>query len=437
MERNNFIIAALLCGMGSSAWASGFAVSGKSASSLGNANSGTAVHAEDAGVVYSNPAAMLDLDGSRFSVVFNTIHSDLSFKDKGSSTSGPSSATVDDPHFVPNFYYVRALDEDLRFGFGIYSPYGLGLDYDDDWKGRYITTESSVRTVNFNPAIAFRASDKLNLGFGVELQYLDASLSNAMDFGTICYAYESYGYLPGGYCAGEGMVPQGSDGSQTLSGDNWALGYSFGLTYDHSEATRLGMSFHSATRHDITGTSDFKGAPDALQAMDMFTDTGANLGIMLPETLSLGISHQATPRLQLLADATWTGWGRYEELVVDFNNNTPTSRTRENWHSTWRLAVGGHYRLNDDWLLRAGYAHDPTPIPDPQHRTPRVPDSDRDWLALGANAKLKKGLDMDLALFYNLPNKVKIDNTDSLGHNLKGEFEAEILYLTAQLNWAF
>lgn len=429
MRYHHTILVLALAGLSASAWGGGFAISGKSASNLGNAFSGTGVLAEDASVVYTNPAAMQELQGQHFSVLVHSIGSDLQFTDEGSNVSGPARTRVDDPHYVPNLYAVSPLAEDVRFGIGIYSPFGLGLDYDDDWQGRYITTNSHMRIVNVSPALSFDVDDRLNLGFGIDFQYLEATLENAVDFPTICGAYLAAGYL--GSCTASG------DGSQTLNGSNWTVGYSLGLTYDLSRATRLGMSFHSATRHDITGTSEFKDQPAELLALDMFDDTTARLTLMLPETLDLGLSHRLSPRLQLLADATWTRWSRYDELYVDFANNTPSSRSEENWQDTWRLSVGGNYRLTEAWLLRGGFSHDPTPVPDAQHRSPRVPCATRNWLALGSNVVLEKGMDLDLALSYTLPVSYRIDNTDSLGHTLEGEYESEILYLTAQLNWAF
>jgi len=427
MKVISIMLAALLAGLSGSVCASGFAISGKSASNLGNAFSGTSVLAEDASVVYTNPAAMQQLQGQHFSALVHSIGSELQFSDAGSNVSGPASTRVDEPHYVPNLYAVSPLGEDVRFGVGIYAPFGLGLDYEDDWQGRYITTNSHMRIVNFSPALAFRIDERLNLGLGIDFQHLDATLENAVDFDAICLAYAPIL----GSCTSKG------DGSQRLNGSNWAVGYSFGLTYDLSETTRLGMSFHSATRHDIAGDSDFENQPDELIALDIFSDTGGNLTLMLPETLDLGLSHRLSPRLQLMADATWTRWSRYDELVVEFDNRTPTSRTEENWHDTWRLSLGGNYRMNEAWLLRAGLSHDPTPVPDARHRSPRVPCATRNWLSLGSNVVLDQGVDLDLALSYTLPVSYKIDNTDSLGNNLRGEYDSEILYLTAQLNWAF
>ncbi|MGM0595253.1 MAG: OmpP1/FadL family transporter [Pseudomonadota bacterium] len=441
MKIKYLIGGAVLFALHTNAMASGYAISGKSTSNLGSAFSGTAVLAEDAGVAYTNPAAMQDLSGSHFSATMQSITSDLTFTDEGSSDafgnplSGPDSTSVDDPHYVPNLYLVTPLNEAVRFGFAIYAPYGLGLDYDDDWKGRYTTTGSDLQLVNFSPSLSFDASERLNLGFGIDFQYLNATLKNAVDYGAACFQLNNSNGFPTSGCA----TPQGEDGSQELTGSNWAVGYTLGLTYDLNEATRLGATFRSATRHDVDGESDFEGRPSEFDGVpyiqDMFTDTDASLTLVVPESLNLGISHRLSPRLQLLADATWTRWSRYDELVVAFDDNTPTSRTEQNWENTWRLAVGGNYRLNDKWLLRAGYAHDPTPIPDAEHRSPRIPGTTRNWLALGGNVTLDQGLDLDLGLAYALPERYKIDTTDSSGHNLKGEFESEILYLSAQLNW--
>ncbi|MCW9089547.1 MAG: OmpP1/FadL family transporter [Gammaproteobacteria bacterium] len=427
MNKKQLILAAVLGSLCSTALAGGFSIRGKSASSLGNGTAGTAVLAEDASVVYNNPAAMQDLDGTHFSMLLHTIVSDVQFEDKGSNISGPTTSSVDDPHFVPNLYYVKTLQEDMRFGLGIYAPFGLGLDYDDEWMGRYITTSSDLKVINISPALSFRASNKMNLGVGIDLQYLDATLANAVDFGTICAAYSIAS------CAD----PQNNDGSQELTGSNWALGFSFGLTYDIDALTRFGLSYHSATRHDVEGDSDFEGTPVELQAMDMFTDTGGSLTLNLPETLSLGLSRQISPQLQLLADATWTRWSRYDALVVEFDNNTPTSTTEQNWQDVWRFSVGGNYRLNETWLLRAGFSHDQTPIPNAQYRSPRVPDTDRNWFSLGSRTRLNPEMELDLAIAYTPPKSYRIDRTDSLGHILNGEYESEILYLTAQFNWQF
>lgn len=175
MKVKPIVLAATLCGLSSGALASGFALSGKSASNTGNAFSGTTTLAEDASVVFSNPAAMQDLEGSQFSALLSTVTPNLRYNDKGSNTGVTTDTSVTDPHYIPNLFYVNALSSDVRFGFGIYAPFGLGLDYDDNWAGRYTTTGSDLQIINFSPAISFKASEKTNLAFGVDIQYLNAT----------------------------------------------------------------------------------------------------------------------------------------------------------------------------------------------------------------------------------------------------------------------
>jgi long-chain fatty acid transport protein len=427
MQVRQLALGGVLACLGSNAWGSGFAISGKSVSGLGYALAGTTVMAEDAGVVYGNPAAMRSLEGRHFSALLHAIPADIHFDDHGSSVSGSTSEQVDKVHLVPGLYYTNTNDQ-ISYGLGIYSPFGLGVDYKDNWVGRYHSTSSALRTINISPAIAFSASDKLDIGFGIDFQYADADLRKAVDFGTICYA--SFGPTA---CAGMGLAPQQNDGSNTLTGKSWAVGYSLGLSYDLTEATRLGLSFHSAMRHDVTGDSEFTGVPSAFSGT--FTDSGASLTMMLPETLSLGMRHTVSPRMEVVADYTWTRWSRYDELVVRFTNGLPPAVDENKWHDSNRYAIGMNYRWQQDWLLRAGAVYDLTPIPDAQHRSPRVPDSDKLSLALGSKVTFSDRVDMDMAVFYTLPTNSDINNTDSFGHTLKGSYDAQSAYFSLQLNW--
>lgn len=440
MSHQKLIMAVLLAAASGNSLASGFALSGKSASSLGNGLSGTAVSAEDASVIYGNPAAMRDLEGEHFSALLHLINTDVKFDNKGSTsngspTTGDAHEHVNKNHIIPNFYYLKTLNEDLTFGFGIYTPFGLSLEYDDNWVGRYHSTESSLRTINFSPAIAFSPSDKLNLGFGVDFQYFSSELNKEIDFGRICEVYEARGYIPVGTCSSPGveLVAQQDDGSNTLTGDNWAMGYSLGMTYDLNEATRLGASFHSSTRHDVEGNAQFSGVPDIFAGT--FHNSDASLTLMLPETLSLGVRQVVTPRLEVMADYTWTRWSRYDELLVKFTNGLTPAVEENNWKDSSRFAVGMNYRLQDDWLLRSGITYDQTPVPDAEHRSPRVPDEDKLSLGLGSNVGLNDSMDLDFALFYTLPTSTDINNTDSLGHTLKGSYETQTTYLSMQFNW--
>ncbi|WP_127478758.1 OmpP1/FadL family transporter [Sulfurivermis fontis] len=423
-------IALLLCAASGAGWAAGFALSDKSVSSLGSAFAGTAAQAQDASVVYTNPAAMQRLTGSSLSIAVHQIAPTARYSDAASTVSGPNPGDAGPTRLAPNLYMVAELAPEYRFGLGVYVPFALGLEYDDRWPGRYHSIKSEMTTVNISPALSWQLTPALAVGGSIDFQYLTAELSQAVDFGTICVAQ-----LGGPACTSLGLAPQQSDGKQTLKGDNWTTGYSLGLHYAPTPQWQFGAVYHSDTRQNISGTSDFANVPAAFAGT--FTDSGGKTRVHLPESVSLSAAWAVTERLTLLADYTWTAWSRHKEFRVDFANTLADSVSTYNWHDTGFYALGLDYRLAPQWRLRAGVAYDESPVPDPEHRTPIGPDNDRRWYAVGATYAPDQTFSLDLALAHVDVEDALINNTDSLGHTLNGRFRLSGRYLSAQTSWRF
>lgn len=407
--------------------AAGFAISAKSVSALGNAFSGTTAQVEDASVAYNNPAGMAKLDGRHLSLGLHTIHPEVRFDDNGSNTPGVGDS-AGKTKYVPNLYYVTAISDDVTVGLAIYSPFGLGLDYGSDWSGRYFSTRSDLKTLNISPSLSFKASERFAIGVGIDVQYLEADLRKQVDFGAFAGASTT------------------QDGTQTLTGEDWATGFTLGLLYDLSDATRLGLTFHSATRHDVDGDSRFDIPTAALAnvvpntggatVQQLFSNSAAAVTLHLPEQLSIGLAHDYSDRLTLMADLTYTHWSRYQSLSVELDNNLGTVTEAKNWENVWRAAVGANYRLTPRWQVRGGLAYDASPVP-AGTRDPRVPDNDRRWYTLGANYTASESLTVDAAVAYLEMNEAASSLTDRLGHTLVGDYSVDTLYLCLQANLAF
>jgi long-chain fatty acid transport protein len=411
--------AIILWAAGSGAWAAGFAVSDKSVSSLGSAFAGMAAQAQDASVVYTNPAAMQHLSGSTLSLGAHSITPQATYTDRGSNTGGTDPGDAGRSKLAPNLYYVTELSPGTRFGIGVYAPFALGLEYDTQWPGRYRSIESHLTTLNIAPALSWQLTPVLSLGGSLDFQYLTAKLSQAVDFGAIINP----------------ALAGTMDGSQTLSGDSWDTGYSLGLHYAPTERLNLGATYHSDTRQNIDGTSDFEGVPAPLAGM--FTDSAGSTRVHLPESLSLSAAWAAGERLTLLADYTWTAWSRHRDLVVHFANGLPDSTSVYNWHDVGFYSLGASYRLSPSWLLRAGVAYDESPVPDAAHRSPLGPDNDRRWYALGLNYVAGASFSIDAALAYVDVADAAIDSTDALGHTLTGEYSLNGRFVSVQANWRY
>lgn len=67
-------------------------------------------------------------------------------------------------NIVPNFYFVAPLSPRWSVGLGVNAPYGLVTDYGDAWIGRFQAIKSSIRTINVNPGVAWKAANNVSLG---------------------------------------------------------------------------------------------------------------------------------------------------------------------------------------------------------------------------------------------------------------------------------
>ncbi|HCF29121.1 MAG TPA: aromatic hydrocarbon degradation protein, partial [Cyanobacteria bacterium UBA11049] len=307
------------------------------------------------------------------------------------------------------------------------SPFGLKTKYNQNWVGRYYAIDSELTTININPTLAAKLTDNLSVGVGVNLQYADAKLTNAIDFGLIGFSNR----LP--------TRPQAADGFVKLAGEDWSWGYNLGLLYEPSQNTRIGLAFRSPITHNLEGDADFD-VPTAaarLTATGRFTDSDIRAKLKLPATVSLNAYQQLSLRLAATADITWTGWSRFEELRVKFDNPVqPDNVLPENWHDAFRYSLGLNYALNNAWQLRAGVAYDESPA-DEKYITPRIPDSSRTWLAIGASFKPCDSLSFDVGYAHLFVDDTEINQVSTTNGNLRGKFDNHVDIIGLQVNWMF
>ena len=433
--------------------AAAFALIEQGVKGLGNAYAGGAASAEDASTVFYNPAGMTRLSGRQFVAAGHLVKPSTKFSDGGShiaaalgaaALTGGDGGDAGDLALVPNFYYTQDLGNGYHFGIGINVPFGLATEYDGDWKGRYQAVRSEIKTMNINPAFAFKASDALSLSVGVNIQYLDAELTQAVDFSVACL-----GTFGGVACAGAGLAtPQNpnTDGFSSNTADDWGTGFNVGALYELSSATRAGLAYRSKINYKLQGDGDFTlpaavSGGASLQAASLragFADTPITAYITVPESWSASLYHQVNSRWAVMGDVTHTQWSRLPELRIDFENSLKSDGVEAlNWENTWRYSVGATYFQNDRWTWRGGIAYDESPIPNPESRTARLPDNDRKWLAFGGSYNGSKGMTVDFGYAHLFISDPQINRTGALGDVLIGTYSNTVDILSAQLNWSY
>ncbi|MDI1309654.1 MAG: outer membrane protein transport protein [Methylotenera sp.] len=409
------LLSFVIFSMPMAAQAAGFALIEQSASGLGNAFAGGGAVAEDASTIFFNPAGMTYIQGTQLVGAIHLIKPSAEFNGSisGTGKAGGDGGDAGDLSFVPNFYYKIDLTDSLKFGVGVNVPFGLKTEYDKDWIGRFQAIKSELKTVNINPAIAFKTNDQLSIGMGVSAMWAQAELTSSVN------------------AAGDPQVK--------IKGDDWGFGFNLGAIYQATMDTRVSIAYRSKVKQNLEGTSrsTFK-ALDGIPSQMLNTDITAKVN--LPETFSVSTFSKIDDKFDLMGDVTWTRWNQLKELNVIRANGTTLSGTNENWSNTMRYSIGANYHYSDELKLRAGLAYDEEAISD-QYRTARIPGNDRKWVSLGANWKVSPNSNIDVGFAHLFISDASIDdnriaNGKGEGH-LIGTYDGSVNILSAQYTHNF
>ena len=423
--------------VGGTAAASGYAVREQGAVAQGASFAGATAHASSPSALFFNPAAIALLSGQQAafsgSLILPRIAPDTGDAARGAAfghapITGTLSGDAASDAVVTALYGTARIGSDLSLGIAATSPWGLVTKYDAGFIGRYHALTSELRTVNIAPTLAWRAHPTLSLGASLQVQYAAARLSNAVDFGAI------------GSLSGTTLRPGAADGRATLEGTDLAFGYQLGLLWEPAPGTRLGMSFRSAVFHELRGDSRFEGVPAAL--VPAIRDASARAEFVTPEIASVGFAQALGARWTLLADVAWTHWSRVSELRVR-TDGRPDAVTEQHWRDAWFAALGAEYRATDALTLRSGVAVDQSPVPDAT-RSPRIPDSDRYWLSIGASLWVGPAIELTIAYSHIFGSRATVRlrdeglrSTNFLRGDLNLDYRPSLDIITLEARFAF
>jgi long-chain fatty acid transport protein len=403
-HRINRVAAGLiLAGCTQLAHAAGFALIEQNASGLGNAYAGAAAVAEDASTIFFNPAGMTLLPDRQVVVAGHLIKPEMEFS--GTVTpaiGGGQGGDAGDLAFAPNAYFAYRLTPDLHLGLGLNSPFGLKTEYDADWIGRFQAIESEVTTVNLNPSIAYKVSDAFSVGAGLNVQWIEATLTNRIS----------------------PLVPTSHI---EIQGDDYGWGFNLGALWQISPDSRIGLAYRSEVDYTLEGSATVSNFP--LPSGPVTAD------ITLPDSASLSLFHKLSPKWDLLADLTWTGWSDFDKLAIYRTSGALLSSTPENWEDILRYSLGATWHMSDKLSLRGGVAYDEAPVSDAD-RTPRIPDGSRTWLAVGGQYRLSEKSALDFGYAHLFVNDPGLQSTGG-GTTLTGEYDSQVDILSAQYTHSF
>lgn len=411
---------------GGPALAAAFQLRENTAAGLGTSFAGVGSAAETPDTAFNNPAGMVRLPGLQVYLGGSIIIPSATFRGTatnglGGPVSGETRRDAGEPAVVPFGHVTYRVTPDLSVGLALTSPFGLATYHGPGWAGRYLADKSDLRTIDFNPAVAYRIAPWLSVGAGLSVQTARAVFSTAIN---------SRAFLP---AALRGR--QLPDGLFNLRGDDVSVGYNVGVLIEPRAGTRIGLTYRSRIQHDFEGEATFD-VPAPLNANPNFRRSRAGAKLVLPDTAGISVTQEFDARWTGYLDLTWTNWSRFRSLSAYRRTGEAVADVAQNYRDSFFVAVGASYRANDWLTLRAGTAFDKTPVRD-AFRTARVPDEDRYWLSVGASARLAPNTVLDAGYAHLFLPDARIDERSRTGDVLRGSYETGIDILTVGLRSTF
>jgi len=449
-------------------FAAGFALYEQSADRLGTAYAGVTAAAETVSTTFTNAAGLTRFNHHQ-AVIFGTgIFPEMNLKTTtaltalGTPISGKNKEQAAQDAIVPAFYLGGPITSRLFYGLGVTVPFGLETEYGKTTKARYFATHSSVQTMDINPNLAYKVTDKFSASIGVSAQYIEAKLDRAIDGGSACVsatatALVGMGFFPSiaaaiptatASCAASGLTPGmvNGDGQAKNKADNWGYGGNLGLMYSPDENTRVGFSFRSAIKHKASGTlkvnlpSIYRTNSALVGAVNSqsLKNQKVKATVTVPESFNIGSFKKLNDKWDVMADFTFWKWSRFSKLTLKYNNGLADNVTKERFKNTYKLSFGGNYHYTSDWMFKFGVALDQSPVKS-KYRTARLPDDNRVWGSLGLRKDFTKNASIDVGYSHIWVKNPKIAESTIASPSmlLAGKYKNHVDILGAQFNFSY
>jgi long-chain fatty acid transport protein len=397
---------------------------GKGGAFVGEANTPAAV--------YYNPAGMTQIVANSISFGVSMIQPKISY----SPESGDKDQMKDDSFFVPNFFYVTKLGmERVALGVGATSSWGLVTDWGNAGAIRYNSTRSELSNKDYMVTAAFKATDNLSLGVGLDIDQSKVSQEKKI--------------------FQEGAA---GDANFKLKGDDTAPGLRVAAMYKVNDRHQFGLLYRGPIHHKYKGkllldnlSADPQTALGGFSSQQVFGGPSLDANITskstLPQSAVLGYSFKPNQQWVFNADMEWMDWGVVKDQAFSFEDALPTpfvestiaqagNPTNRDWHDAMSFNLGSQYSVSERLRLRGGYFFHQTPIPEATMDV-GLPDANSNSFTTGFGYDITKDLTFDFAwaaMFYKTRT---INNNVNEPFGIDGTYHEWVNLVLATATYSF
>jgi long-chain fatty acid transport protein len=408
----------------STAWGGGVWLYEGGTPDLGTAGAGRAALAVDAATAGANPAGMTRLDRSQMLSAVQGLYVNTKFDTQSSGFGGGDGGNAGG--FVPSggLHYVHRVSNDFRLGISAGSYFGLGVDYGDDWAGRYYTTKAELLTFGVNPGAGYRVNKWLAVGAGFSVLYATLDQRAAVNNSAV---------------PGQAGL---SDGKLELDADDVGYGFNLGILVSPWSSTRFGLTYRSEVDLEFKDSASLKNIGPVLQGLlnaSGVAGSKVDIDMTIPQAVMFSGYHQLNPRWAIMGNIGWQQWSKFGKQDLTLSSTTATTFTKDlDYDDTWHFALGTQYRFAESWLWSVGVAYDTSPT-DEDTRTPDLPLDRQIRIGTGIQYDWNQNVTVGAAYEYLDAGDAEIDQEGGpLQGPLKGDYDTNAIHFFAvNLIWKF
>jgi len=426
-------------------FAGGFALSGvgSRATSMAGAFRGLA---DDATAMYWNPAGLAYMEDNSIDVGGTFIMPSSTWDSAGTQyTQIPGFGSKEYEaekklRAFPSLFATMAKHPKLKYGLGVYVPYGLGTTWDIYQLPASTSTtgpltyaagfpenelKSSIAILDVHPTVAYQIMPNLSAGLGLSVLY------GTIELGKISFdpSLGATAYLR----------PISSD----MSGSGLGFTGNMGFLFKPTPCLSMGLSAKMPTSVPMEGDAEiylWTPQPVAPAAAKTGGKSDISTDLSLPGDIGFGLSYKVMPNWTMNLDYAYTMWSGLDKVKIKMDTPANVLGTTESivefqWEDTHRVSLGTEYTMGAN-SFRGGVYYDQTPIPEETQTVTLSDVGDKISANLGYGRLFGKFI-LDVNAQYVMFSEREIKATGQTANNMAGVYNANSISGNIGLGYRF
>lgn len=322
--------------------------------------------------IFYNPGALAMMKAkTNFQLGASGILSNVTFQKSATNYQ----ANTDNPLGTPFYFYgARKVTDNLTVGVGVYTPFGTTSKWEDDWAGRFLVQNISLKAIFVQPTVSYKINDMISVGAGFVYAMGDVELNKALSYND--------------------------NSSVNIKGSTNSIGYNLGVYIKPIEELSIGIDYRSEVVMEMEEGDAVFTIPASLSGT-IPENNKFSASLPMPANLDVGFAYQLTEDFMLAAEINYVFWSIYDSLNFTFEENGEmlNSNNPRLYENKMIIRLGGQYILNDNFTLRVGGYYDPSPTNE-DYFTPETVSLNTTAFTFGFTYKPIKNLCIDVSYLH-------------------------------------